>query len=330
MTIDSNTPTARATRLSRAIGVFAPWLERDATLQDAVSPIAHPMNQGVDGHAGKISGANGEALFLKVLSKDQESWVRVETAAEMAKNAGVAMLSPRLVASDEAAKAFLFEYLGDNWRPAVVRDLRAEEVRETILTATKRLHDLPALGHNTSVIEQISELRLHMDTGTRHVVTGVTIKVKPPENYAHLSAVIDRIGLGFAAAACESAPCHAENSVSNFMLGPTGSVKVVDFDRAANCDPLSDIGALCNEYCRTDNDVAQAVEIYAGQPDAATVARVKLHMILSAFQWGVWGKVSHFSSSQPEIEYYKYGENQFMRCAYHIANWNVEHLIQEM
>jgi hypothetical protein len=53
-------------------------------------------------------------------------------------------------------------------------------------------------------------------------------------------------------------------------------------------------------------------------------------MILSAFQWGMWGKVSHFSTNRPEIEYYKYGENQFIRCAYHMANWNVDQLIREM
>ena len=324
------TPTAEAASLRYATGVFAPWLEKNAVLQDAVSPIAHPMNQGVDGHSGKISGANSESLFLKVLSKDQERWVRFENAVEMAKNAGNAGLSPRLIAADEAAKAFLFECLGEEWRPAVVLDLRTETLRETILTATKMLHDLPALGRNTSVIKQISELRRHMETGTRHVVTGATIKVTPPEDYARMSAMIDRIKLGFAAAANDSAPCHVENSLSNFMLGPMGAIKIVDFDRVANCDPLSDVGALCNEYCRTDDDVAQAVEIYSGHPHAATVVRVKLHMILAAFKWGMWGKVAHFSSSRPAIEYYKYGENQFMRCAYHIANWDVEKLIKEM
>ena len=330
MSTDTRAPDAEAKTLRHAIGVLAPWLEKDAVLKDVVSPIAHPMNQGVDGHSGKFKGANSEALFLKVLSKDHERWVRHENAVEMAQHAGDAGLSPRLIASDAAEKAFLFECMGDNWRPAIVLDLRAEKVRETILAATKKLHNLPPLGHNTSVIERISELRLHVETGTRHVVTGATIKVTPPENYAGISAVIDRIGLGFTAAASESAPCHVENSLSNFLLGPMESVKIVDFDRAANCDPLSDVGALCNEYCRTDGDVAQAVEIYSGHPDAATVARVKLHMILSAFQWGMWGKVSHFSSSRPEIEYYKYGENQFMRCAYHIANWDVEQLIREM
>ena len=330
MSTDTRTQEAKSAGLSRAIDVFAPWLASDAALRDPISPIAHPMNQGVDGHSGKIAGADGEVLFLKVLSKDQEHWVRIENAAEMAQHAGDAGHSPRLIASDEAGKAFLFEYLGDNWRPAAVQDLRAEKVREMILAAAKGLHNLPSLGRNTTVIEQISELRGHMETGTRHVMTGETVKVKPPVNYAQISAVIDKIGLGFSAAANEIAPCHFENSLSNFMLGPMGAVKIVDFDRAANCDPLSDVGALCNEYCRTDNDVAQAVEIYSGHPDAATVARVKLHMILSAFRWGLWGKVSHFSSGRPEIEYYKYGENQFMRCAYHIANWNVEQLIREM
>jgi len=330
MPTDTRALEGKAASLQRAISVFAPWLENDAVLRDAVSPIAHPMNQGVDGHSGKITGASNEALFLKVLSKDHEGWMRFEAAAEMAQNAGDAGLSPRLIASDKAANAFLFECMGDNWQPAVVLDLRAEKVRETILAATKELHNLPPLGHNTSVIERISELRLHVETGARHVVTGATIKVAPPENYAGICAVIDKIGLGFTAAASESAACHVENSLSNFLLGPLGSVKIVDFDRAANCDPLSDVGALCNEYCRTDDDVAQAVEIYSARTDAATVARVKLHMILSAFQWGMWGKVSHFTSSRPEIEYYKYGENQFMRCAYHIANWDVEQLIREM
>lgn len=330
MSTDTRAPEAEAASLRHAIDAFAPWLEKDAVLKNSVFPIAHPMNQGLDGHSGKIFGANGEAFFLKVLSKDHERWIRLGNAIEMAQHAGDAGLSPRLIASDGPAKAFLFEFLGDNWRPATVLDLRAEKVRETILAATKKLHNLAPLGNNISVIERISELRLHMETGTRHVLTGATIKVTPPENYARVSAVIDRICLGFTAAANESAPCHVENSLSNFLLGPMGSVKIVDFDRAANCDPLSDVGALCNEYCRTDSDVVQAVEIYSGQTGAATVARVKLHMILSAFQWGMWGKVSHFSSNRPEIEYYKYGENQFMRCAYHIDNWNVEQLIREM
>jgi thiamine kinase-like enzyme len=330
MSTDMHAPKAKGSNLRRAIGAFPTWLAGDAAPGEVISPIAHPMNQGVDGHCLKMTGINGESLFLKVLSKDQERWLRFGGAVEMAQNAGKAGLSPRLIASDEATRAYLFQCLDDNWRPAIVLDLRAEKVRAELLTATKNLHELALLGQEISVFARISELRQIMNTRTRRVDTGATRKVTAPENYSHMCAVIDRIGQGFAAASSELAPCHVENSLSNFLLGPSGSVNIVDFDRAADGDPLSDIGAFCNEYCRTDADVAQAVEIYAGRTDPATLARVKLHMILSAFQWGMWGKVSHFSSGRPEIEYYKYGENQFIRCAYHMANWDVDQLIREM
>jgi len=330
MSTDMHGPNAEGSKIRRAIGAFPAWLASDAVLEDVASPIAHPMNQGVDGHCLKTTGISGEALFLKVLSKDQEQWARFGNAVEMAQNAGNAGLSPRLLASDETTKAYLFECLDDKWRPAIVLDLRAERVREEILVATKNLHELALLGQETSVFERISELRQIMETGTRLVGTGATRKVTSPENFSQMCSVIDTIGQGFAAASVELAPCHVENSLSNFLLGPSGFVKIVDFDRAANSDPLSDVGALCNEFCRTDQDIAQAVEIYSGHCHAANLARVKLHMILSAFFWGMWGRVSHFSSCRPEIEYYKYGENQFIRCAYHMANWDIGQLIREM
>jgi len=330
MSTDILAPDVEKAILERAIDAFATWLEKDAVLWDAATPMAHPMNQGVDGHSGKIGGVNSETLFLKILSKDQERWARFETTVKMAQNAAIAGPSQQLIASDKVSMAYLFECLDVNWRPAIVLDLRTEQVRNSILVATKKLHGLVRLEQNTSVFQRISELRQHMEAGTPHVVSGATIKVTLPESYDRMCAIIDRIALGFVAAATDIAPCHVENSLSNFLIGPSGGVKIVDFDRAANGDPLSDVGALCNEYCRTDRDVAQAVEIYSGRSDSATVARVKLHMILSAFQWGMWGKVSHFSTNRPEIEYYKYGENQFVRCAYHMANWNVEQLIREM
>lgn len=317
-------------RICSAKRAFAPWLKKDAELWDAVNPIAHPMNQGVDGHSAKIAGANGENLFLKVLNKDQGRWGRFETTIKMTQMAANAELSPQLIASDVGAKAHLFECLGDGWRAAEVLDLRSQQARNDILAATKKLHGLKPLGRMVSMSDRIFELRQDMKMGAQHVVTGETIPVTPPEKYSEMCTVIDKIGLGFSASGSEVAPCHVENSLSNFMIGPSQSIKIVDFDRAADCDPLSDVGALCNEYCRTDNDVAEAVEIYLGRSDVASLARVKLHMILSAFQWGMWGKVSHFSSCRPEIEYYKFGENQFMRCAFHMCNWNVEQMIREM
>ncbi len=330
MSTDMQASDARAATLRQAIDAFPAWLAKDALPGDTVAPVAHPMNRGVDGQCARMTGINGEALFLKVLNRDQRRWARFGNAVEMAKNAGNAGLSPRLVASDAATGAYLLERLDDNWRPAIVRDLRADQARESILAATKALHGLPLIGRRESVIARISRLREAMDAGARNIETGAPIRVTPPEGFGDMCATVDRIARGFAAASSDLAPCHVENSLSNFLLDPSGSVRLVDFDRAADGDPLSDVAALCNEYCRTDADVAQAVEIHVGHADPATLARVKLYMILSAFQWGMWGKLSHFTTDRPDIEYFKYGENQLIRCAWHIANWDVDQLIRGM
>ncbi len=299
------------------IMLFPRYIAAGARLTAPIAPIAHPMNQGVDGRSGFVSGTNGERLFVKTLSSDQARWVNFENAALMAGNAGKAGLSPRLLAYNSDAQSFLFEALSDEWRPSIVMDLRDEAIGAQVILATKSLHALPPLAPSAPTM---AALKAAM----------ITARVTPPEHFEAMQAEVAKIEQAFAAAGQECAPCHMENSLSNFMLGPKGAVKTVDFDRAANGDPLADLGALCNEYCRSEADIALAVEVYAGQASPALVARVKLHMILAAFTWGMWGKVSHFTTDQREIEYYKYGENQFVRCGYHIATWDVDQLIGEM
>ena len=309
---------------------FPEWLMAQAVVEASILPNAHPMNVGVDAECARITADGGEKLFLKVASADQRRWFLFDNAAQMARMAGEAGLSPRLLAVDEGRGAFLFEGLGEEWKPAITLQARARDVRAALLDVTRALHGLAPLERSVSVFERIADLRKLMAEGVPHVASGAPRKVVAPEKFAEMSAVVDAITQGFAAASHDLAPCHVENSLSNFMLGPGGQLRVVDFDRAANGDPLADIGALCNEYYREEADVAQTVEIYAGRVERQIVARVKLHMILAAYHWGMWGKVSHAASCRPEIEYYKYGENQFMRCAFLIAHWDVGQLIGEM
>lgn len=313
-----------------AITAFADYLGDGAKVSDVIPAVAHPMNQAVDGTSGKVTAKSGDTLFIKVLNADQLRWTNRESAAAIAQMAGEAGLSPKLLASDRETASFLFTNLDQNWRPSIVLDLRNADVRNSIILATKKLHELAPTIETQNIGDRIALMRKEMEAGTLHVVTNAKTSVPKPENYANMCAAIDKITEAFAAAGHDSAPCHIENSLSNFMLGPSGAVQIVDFDRAAISDPLSDIGALCNEYYRTDADVAQTVECYTGNASTDTIARVKLHMILSAFYWGMWGKVSQFSTDRTEIEYYKYGENQFVRCGYHIANWDVDQLIAEM
>lgn len=316
--------------IRNAITAFADHLEDGATLRNVVPAVAHPMNQGVDGTSGKVLAKSGATLFMKILNADQLRWIKWDSAVALTKQAGEAGLSPKLVAADQKTASFLFADLDECWRPSIVLDLRDTGVRNSIISATKNLHKLTPTIETQSVMQRIAAMRDEMETGTRSIISGTLTNVTPPENYTAMCAAVDKIGHAFMASGQDTAPCHIENSLSNFMLGPSGAVQIVDFDRAVDSDPLSDIGALCNEYYRTDDDVAQTVECYLGHAAADTIARVKLHMILSAFYWGMWGKVSQFSTDRTEIEYYKYGENQFVRCGYYISIWDIEQLIGEM
>ena len=309
---------------------FPDILGGGARFVEVVHPAAHPVNRGVDGMSGAVRGDSGEIFFLKVLNSEQRLWADVENAADLARKAGEARLAPRLLAVDKDSGAFLFEYAGDDWRPAFVLDAREEEVRERIIKAARAIHGLEPLSHDMTVARRITEMRGLMENGVRHAVTGKKRMPGLPEGYEGMAENVDAILQAFVAAGSETAPCHVENSLSNFLLGPDGAVLVVDFDRAANSDPLSDLGSLCNEFCRTDDDLSQAVEIYAGQVSKDVLARVKLHMILSAFCWGLWGKISQAMTGRNDIEFFKYGENQFIRCAWLLSHWDAWQLIREI
>ena len=321
--------SCQESEIDSAITGFSNLLGEYAALQDVIIPNAHTMNRGVDGTSGCILGKT-QFYHLKIWSKDQKNWMDFANAKDMAHASGKAGISPLLKASSSANNAFLFDHLGDGWRFAMAKDFREGGLREKAIIATKLLHALPLLEKGRSIFQRIDTMHEIVENGVTDAITGNVISIPKPENYCMMRDWVMRISRSFEAAGYDVTACHVENSLSNVMIGPSGSIKLVDFDRAANGDPLADIGALCNEYHRTEDDILQAVEIYSGKPDKAIIARVKLHMIASAFYWGLWGKVSHFLSTRREIEYYKYGENQFVRCIANISQWDVDALIRDM
>lgn len=316
-------------KLSR-VEFFPDILGGNARFVDVVYPVAHPENRGVDGMSGAVRGDSGEVFFLKVLNTEQRLWADMDNAADMARKAGEVGLAPRLLAVDRDSRAFLYEYAGDDWRPAFVLDVREYDVRERVINAVRALHGLEALPHDIGMDKRITEMRNLMENGITSALTGAKRIPASPEEYRGMVYIVDMILYTLMEAGSEMAPCHVENSLSNFLLGPDGAVLMVDFDRAANSDPLSDVGSLCNEFCRTDDDVAQVVEMYSGRVSRDILARVKLHMVLSAFYWGMWGKVSQIMTGRNDIEFFKYGENQFVRCAWLLSRWNIGQLMREI
>lgn len=291
-----------------------------------IDAMAHPINRGLDAASCILRHhATGRDYFLKALNGATLKEINVADTHRLASLAGESGIGPLLVASDEANGAFLFECLPEGWKFGTVKDFRASTVRASALGHLKSLHETGPLSSSRSLFDRIGTLQVELsrfDTKNDGSVY--------PEFYHSMADCTQRIAQAFVAAGFDQSPCKVENSLSNFMINPLGEMKLVDFDRSANADPLSDIASLCNEYCRTDSDIEEAVEIYNGKMNRSVTARIKLNMVAAAFHLGLWGIVSQYRSPKTEIEYSKYGQNQFSRCRWAIHSWDIGKLIRDM
>ena len=324
----ASTSEQEGLRITAARRAFEAVLDGDELVVDRIPGVAHPINRGLDGLSVQLrQPSSGRHLFLKIV--DAQTLIDAEFAdiEGMAAHAEAVSVGPKLLASDETTGALLFEYLSDEWRFGTVKDFRRADIRTKAIYCIKALHRTDRLRSKRSVFDRIRRLARELEGLAKRSSSPRAIF---PEYYKAMCDWIARIEDGFDAAGHELAACHVENSLSNFMIGPSGEIKLVDFDRSTNADPLFDIGALCNEYCRTENDIAEAAEIYCGCVDRSVIARVKLYMIGSAFHLGLWGVVSQFRAPSTSVEFFKYGQNQLLRCRAAIARWDVGLLMRHI
>ena len=93
---------------------------------------------------------------------------------------------------------------------------------------------------------------------------------------------------------------------------------------------MYDLGALCVDYCRTEDDIDDFVSLYGGASESRG-ARTRLYMILEDFIWGCWGKVMHFRTQRRnEIEFHKYGENRLQRSEFYLTHWDIDALVRKI
>lgn len=325
----TNAAEASDERLKRALKAFDDALPDEELIVEAVPGVAHPINRGLDGASNLLRGrSTGRTFFLKVLSPQTSSEACFKDICKIAQSAHASGIAPKLISADDAESALLFDGLTEEWTFGTVRAFRNREVRFNAVDCLKQLHEIDALSTRVSVFDRIGRLkgRLNDLASTMPDSAGRIV----PELYHTMCDWTSRIIMAIDASGHDDAPCKVENSLSNFMISPSGHIRLVDFDRATMTDPFFDIGVLCNEFCRTDEDIAEIVEAYRGSIHTAELARVKLYMIASAFHLGLWGIVSQYRAPKTQIEFFKYGQNQFLRCRSALARWDVGHLVRKV
>lgn len=322
----SNDPVQRA---EIALAAMAARMGHQLTLTRALPSIAMPLHLALDAAPFLVSdAASGAALgFLKVYEADAAPFIEFAAVVAASRQATALQLAPELLDIDEAAGAMLYALLPPaDWRMARREDFDDDATLGAVLDAKRRFHRSASLPFARDPFETMAGY-IAMMKG----IPGPDGPLSDLPMIRELHPWVRRIHDGFRAAGHDIGPIHGENALSNIMLGPSGRVSLVDFDRAGNADPHVDLASFCLELCSFAEEVERIVELYHGSASTEVAARVRLYMIVDDFSWGCWALLQHFSSARStSVEFYKYAQNRFMRCRYWLARWDVAALLRKM
>lgn len=313
--------------VERALSAFKYLAERPVQYEMAFPPIAMPMHLSIDGNTYNVAAEkpNG-TCFLKIYSDDMIGGLDLAGTIKVSKQAAHCGVAPQVLDYSVETNSILFEHLGPDWRPALAKDFNDIDIRAKSIEAKLLFHEKGEAANSIMLLEVVRQFHERLEEDTAEGAP-----IKKPNGYATMTAWIDRIGEALYAAGIPKSPIHGENTVSNVMIGPDKKIKLVDFDRVCQGDPMYDLGAFCMEFCPFDYQLIEAVEMYNRTFDVRLFNRCKLYMILDDFMWGCWGKIAHYTSPRSkDIEFYKYGEVRFLRCLHHINTWDVDTLTRRI
>ncbi len=324
---DSAEPALVATRdpVSRVAEALARMgVGHERRVDVAQPPFAMPMHAALDGDCFRVDRLEGGALFAKAYHHDIPFAPDFEAAGLAAKRAGELGLAPAWRAGFADLRVHLFDWAPDGFRMAMRPDFDRADVRANSLAALRRHHSGPPLARSWDPFLALGAYRSAFEDAV-HAERARNVRLPP--DWGALLAAAETIARAVASAGVDQRPIRNETLISNFLVGPRDEVLMVDFDRAADADPFYDLAALCSEFCVDEDDLAQALEIYAGRADAAKLNRVRLYMYVDDLLWGLWAKLAHVHSPHSgRIEFYKYGEVRWIRARYRLEAWDVEAL----
>jgi len=317
-------------RLARALSVSGLFAGSEPIPGSQIPAISMPMHLGLDALSCIVTAAGSDkVVFAKAYRDGALDPFDFEGAAEASMRAGEAGLGPRLLEWDVDAKVMLFEPAGPEWRMALARDSQKPDVKAAIIAAKKAWHRQEPLSRDLSPFELARAYCRRLEP---HLVADAAdpIPFKGLVPFPSMKQWFVRIEEAFTAAGTDMTPIHGENTVSNVLIGPDNRMLLVDFDRAVNADPLFDLGALCLDLCRNDDERMEAVEIYAGRADHAMLARAKLYGLIDDFLWGCWALLAELNPAMAGPELFKYASNRFVRMSHHLQAFDVASLLQKI
>ena len=234
--------------LETAIRQVDGWADRPVVIEPAIPVLASPSWRGVDGDPFVARDTETEAtLFIKRIHADTGFYVDVPASIDAAAKAGEIGVGPKVYYSDASAGLIVMEDLSaaSGWRVAGLEKCYEPNFNEAVIKARKAFSEVAALERKADVFADIETF------WSIAVEKDVTV----PAETAWMVDMARFAAEAMQGGADGAVPLHGDGNCSNIMWNKDGRVRLVDFDRAGNGDPLEDAGSFF-------------VEAFAFEPEA--------------------------------------------------------------
>lgn len=292
-------------RAENALLAFSAVVGNRPAYTPSTTAVASPSYHAVESNGYAVAGDEGEAqYFLRLGADEVADLVDGEAAFAAATRFHELGFSPEPIAYDKKTRATLFSLLANGWRTARIDDLmqparaaRLIEMQTTIATGAP-------IGQRWSVFDGIDELWSIVSAGDGGV----------PCDAEWMLSWMRPIREAVTAAGIDVKPAHGDPQTSNVMLGPDGSLKLVDFDMAADIDPYYQLGVLMNELYQFESQMKPLLEMHDGAFTEKAFSRCRVYAAADDLYWALRSLVLELRSPPKGVEFLKHAGWRFLRC----------------
>ncbi|WP_430867263.1 phosphotransferase [Demequina aurantiaca] len=235
-------------------------------------------------------------VFLKVPGPGTRAFINWDVSTEATRCAAEQGVGPELLYYDATSGVQATRFL-DGYRSAGAADFADLDRVSQIFGLYRRLHAGPLLSTTKTVFDMIDEHRGQLEGA------GVTLEPYQRE-------VLDRwdtVQAAYVDAGLDLVPGHNDFNPPNYMFGPDGDLKLIDYDYAANTDRYYEIGGILTLFGYPQSVEHGLISAYLGtEPNPGELARIHLSGIGAAVKWGLWG-LYNAAVRDVDFDYDKYG-----------------------
>ncbi|MFB2551803.1 phosphotransferase family protein [Ensifer soli] len=279
--------------------------DRPVVIEPAIPVLASPSWRGVDGVPLVARDTETDAtLFIKQIHPDTAFYIDVAAAFDAAEKAGALGVGPTVHVADVENGILVSEDLSAaGWRVAGLEKGYDAAFVDAVMEKRRAFAAAAPLKRVANVFEDVA--RLHA------IVTekGVTVP-------ADTGWLVDMVG--FAADAMgkggfTETPIHGDGNISN-ILWKDGDVRLVDFDRAGNGDPLEDAGSFFVEAFAFEPEARIAFDRLFPNAGETAFNRLRFYGLADDLRWGLIAAIQASLSPRTVNEFYKYSNWRFVRA----------------